>query len=649
MKKYNFKMVFDFPFRIVKVGFFLIGTLLNITAFGQVNNALNFNGTSDYINCGANSSLNITSSLTLEMWIKPSRDLGQNRYDRLIHKNYGSSYYFGGIGGETNAIGALLSGSFVAKTPVNSITVGQWQHVAFVFDDDANSTKIYINGIEKASLPYTGTIIGNTVPLTISDDGNEKFAGDVDEVRIWNRARSQAEILSTMNYQLLGNENGLVLYYNFNVGTPSGNNTTINTVSDISGNLNTGTLSGFVKTASTSNFVTSTNGVSIPTTSVTISSNASNNTICNGSNITLTAIPVYATNPTYKWTKNGVEISGATSATYTNNAIVNNDVISVVMMVSGTNYSSNNLTILVNQSNTISLASATGSNLQSVCGNIAISSITYSTTGATGASVTGLPSGISGVWFNNLFTISGLSALSGNYIYSVTSTGGGCGGVVPTGNISILPLPNIAASLTGDACSNKSTLSATNGFNSYRWLKDNVGIVNATTVTYKPTVKGDYKVQVSDGACSNTSLPISIYVCSASATGKMVPTNSAILVSREGGAFFKTGVSYDGEKLQITPKISSTTTATNITSTSAISGGVVSSDGGDNIITRGVVWSTIINPTISLTTKTLDGSGTGIFTSNIIGLTPSTKYYFRAYATNNEGTTYGTESSFTTL
>ena len=319
------------------------------------------------------------------------------------------------------------------------------------------------------------------------------------------------------------------------------------------------------------------------------------------------------------------------------------------MMVSGTNYSSNNLTILVNQSNTISLTSATGSNLQSVCGNIAISSITYSTTGATGASVTGLPSGISGVWFNNLFTISGLSALSGNYIYSVTSTGGGCGGVVPTGTISILPLPNIAASLTGDACSNKSTLSATNGFNSYRWLKDNVGIVNATTVTYKPTVKGDYKVQVSDGACSNTSLPISIYVCSASATGKMVPTNSAILVSREGGAFFKTGVSYDGEKLQITPKISSTTTATNITSTSAISGGVVSSDGGDNIITRGVVWSTIINPTISLTTKTLDGSGTGIFTSNIIGLTPSTKYYFRAYATNNEGTTYGTESSFTTL
>ena len=50
-----------------------------------------------------------------------------------------------------------------------------------------------------------------------------------------------------------------------------------------------------------------------------------------------------------------------------------------------------------------------------------------------------------------------------------------------------------------------------------------------------------------------------------------------------------------------------------------------------------------------MSTKTTDGSGTGTFTSNIIGLTANTQYYVRAYATNSVGTSYGNEVSFTTL
>jgi len=91
-----------------------------------------------------------------------------------------------------------------------------------------------------------------------------------------------------------------------------------------------------------------------------------------------------------------------------------------------------------------------------------------------------------------------------------------------------------------------------------------------------------------------------------------------------------------------------TTTVTGVTTTSATSGGIITTDGGGSITARGVCWSTTINPTISKS-KTTDGTGTGSFLSSITGLTPGSKYYVRAYATNSAGTSYGNEVSFTAL
>ncbi len=85
----------------------------------------------------------------------------------------------------------------------------------------------------------------------------------------------------------------------------------------------------------------------------------------------------------------------------------------------------------------------------------------------------------------------------------------------------------------------------------------------------------------------------------------------------------------------------------NITANSAACGGNVTSDGGANVTARGVCWSTSHNPTIA-GSHTTDGSGLGGFSSNITGLTPSTTYYVRAYATNALGTSYGEEKQFRT-
>ncbi len=91
-----------------------------------------------------------------------------------------------------------------------------------------------------------------------------------------------------------------------------------------------------------------------------------------------------------------------------------------------------------------------------------------------------------------------------------------------------------------------------------------------------------------------------------------------------------------------------TTSVSGMTNSSAISGGNIGSAGGSPVTARGVCWSTSPNPTTA-DSKTIDGSGTGIFTSNLTSLAATTLYYVRAYATNNNGTFYGAQVSFTTV
>lgn len=100
---------------------------------------------------------------------------------------------------------------------------------------------------------------------------------------------------------------------------------------------------------------------------------------------------------------------------------------------------------------------------------------------------------------------------------------------------------------------------------------------------------------------------------------------------------------FDGQLATVT-----TAAATNVGSNTATSGGNVTSAGTSSVTARGICWSTSPNPTTA-DPKTTDGSGTGVFVSNITGLTTGTTYYVRAYATSGAGTAYGNEVSFTTM
>ena len=91
-----------------------------------------------------------------------------------------------------------------------------------------------------------------------------------------------------------------------------------------------------------------------------------------------------------------------------------------------------------------------------------------------------------------------------------------------------------------------------------------------------------------------------------------------------------------------------TADVTDVTVQTAKCGGEVTDDGNAEITAYGVVWSNSPSPTLESGNFTVDGTGTGAFTSDITGLGPNITYYVRAYATNSAGTNYGDEKTFTT-
>ena len=106
-------------------------------------------------------------------------------------------------------------------------------------------------------------------------------------------------------------------------------------------------------------------------------------------------------------------------------------------------------------------------------------------------------------------------------------------------------VPTVA--VNGDSCINKTTLSTTSGLTSYTWYKDNMAISGATSNTYIPTTAGDYKVEVSNGTCTNISSITSISICGLTAEGKLLPIeNATTLISKDGATNSGKGIDERG-------------------------------------------------------------------------------------------------------
>ena len=143
-------------------------------------------------------------------------------------------------------------------------------------------------------------------------------------------------------------------------------------------------------------------------------------------------------------------------------------------------------TITINAHSTIAISSGSGTNIQTACANTPISAITYNIGGGgTGATVTGLPAGLNGSYAAGVFTISGSTAVTGVFNYTVNTTGP-CNQVSATGTITVLALPtgNLTASPTTICYGSPVTFSATTGYVTYLFKINGVTVQNGATDDY---------------------------------------------------------------------------------------------------------------------------------------------------------------------
>jgi uncharacterized protein (TIGR02145 family) len=190
-------------------------------------------------------------------------------------------------------------------------------------------------------------------------------------------------------------------------------------------------------------------------------------------------------------------------------------------------------------------------------------------------------------------------------------------------------------------------------------------VVTSTSVTGLTTIQAIFNAEVNNqgggtvterGAVWNTSGNPTVNsnrIPSGSGTGVYTTTITGL----SGGSNYYVrayainnfGISY-GVEIPFTTLFGLATLTTNnviAQSITASSGGNITDNGGSTVTARGVVWNTTGTPTIS-GSKTMDGSGTGSYVSNMTALSSSTTYYVRAYATNSTGTAYGNQQTFAT-
>jgi heat shock protein beta len=233
------------------------------TVILKVNNALAFDGTGDFVPLGTNAALNLMSNLTVEAWVYVPAS-PKSSINTIFSKNYTNlgnpGYMFGFNNWNTTNLKIIFEDGASAFNSNQTLTAGTWNHAAVVISGNGTIGNFYINGSPAGSFAATLTDASAVAEFigAMDSSGSYSLKGTLDELRIWNVARTQQEIIDNMDNSLIGSETGLVAYYDFDQGIPGGTNTAIASLLNKTSNALNGTFTGFLKTGTTSNFVSST-------------------------------------------------------------------------------------------------------------------------------------------------------------------------------------------------------------------------------------------------------------------------------------------------------------------------------------------------------------------------------------------------------
>lgn len=337
--------------------------------------ALNFDGSNDYVSIPVDPAFNVSSAITIEAWINPSKTTGTQDILSKSNATSNNGYIFPRTSDGWKTIEFLANingyGWKVLKVNYGVAKLNQWHHVAATYD--GLKMRIFIDGVQAGEFAFAGSITVNNNPLSLGNQVgfSEYFGGTVDELRVWNRALTGCEINNNLTCQLnVGIQTGLIAYYQFNQGLLNILNTGLTTLNDSSPTGANGTLINFGLVGLLSNWAAGTVGATtcLAYAPPIISASAAQTTVPIGGTISLVAT---SSNPssTFAWagpngfnssTQNPVltGVSSLASGLYTVTITTNgcsltaSVLVSVAGMASGLNFDGvdDNITVPYNSS-----------------------------------------------------------------------------------------------------------------------------------------------------------------------------------------------------------------------------------------------------------------------------------------------------------
>lgn len=514
----------------------IVGCLLGANhSFSQ--QALNFDGIDDFISTNV-FGVSSNSARTIEARIRTTADAQpptSGGTGQKVIVDWGSFV----TGGRctfnllwSNAIRLEVGGNGLSGSiPVND---GQWHHVACVIDpNNSNTVSLYVDGVLDVAGNLTvgiNTGISNQIRIGRRIDDTGAFEGDIDEVRVWNVAKTQAEIQAEMLNELCTFPSSLIFYSPLNHGTANAVNTNVNTAADFSASQGNCSLQNFALTGSSSNWTNgfahgagftyapdlvvnacgsyfwtlnnqfyptsatdqavqtpSTGCASIVNLILTISANSSSSTSVSE-----------CTN--YTWPQTGVTYSS--SGTYTDtvpNAAGCDSIISLNLTIVGPSSTTENITACQQYTwpaNGQTYTSSTTDNitLQSTqgCDSTAFLILTISDTNAVNQNISSC-----GSYF---WDATGIDyAASGNYSTTLTNQNG-CDSTINL-NLVITPFDNSITTV------NETTLTANQAGAQYQWIDctTNAPLSGETNQTFVASAAGQYAVVITSATCTDTS------------------------------------------------------------------------------------------------------------------------------------------------
>ncbi|MFP4474496.1 MAG: PKD domain-containing protein [Desulfatibacillaceae bacterium] len=186
---------------------------------GKFGNAITMDGSGDYVSLPADPSLDVTDAFTVELWIKPNSATGDPAMFMRGDGGGNNELYFGLD--SASSIDAIINNSSHDFDGSADFLDGQWHHIALTWD--GTQALCYVDGAPygdtwdiTATLDFGGcnAVIGGDLD-SFNGNPDNFFIGQMDDLRLWNAARTAQEISDNMNTALVGNESGLSAYWDF--------------------------------------------------------------------------------------------------------------------------------------------------------------------------------------------------------------------------------------------------------------------------------------------------------------------------------------------------------------------------------------------------------------------------------------------------